>query len=65
MESESHKTNHLLNKVAELERIVGQKQLNIDVLEKTLSVASEELGYDIKKKYGPKSSNTSGKTEKH
>lgn len=65
MESESNKTKHLLNQVAELERIVGQKQLKIDVLEKTISIASDEVGYDIKKKYAPKSSSTSEKTAKH
>jgi transposase-like protein len=64
MESESTKTKRLLNQVSELERIVGQKQLQIDILEKTLSVASEEVGYDLKKKYGPKSLNTFGNTEK-
>lgn len=65
MESESLKTQQLLNQVAELERAVGQKQLQIDILEKTLSIASEEVGYDLKKKYEPKSSSISGNTEKH
>ena len=64
MDSETLKTKHLLNQVAELERIIGQKQLQIDLLEKTLSVASEEIGYDLKKKYAPKSSNTSENTVK-
>jgi hypothetical protein len=53
MESEQVKTKLLQQRLAELERIVGQKQLQIDVLEKSLELASEELGYDIKKKYGP------------
>ncbi len=64
MDSESLKTKQLLNQVAELERIIGQKQLQLDILEKTLSVASEEVGYDLKKKYAPKSSNTSESIEK-
>ena len=59
MDSEMLKTQQLLNRQAELERVIGQKQLQIDLLEKTLELASEELGYDIKKKYGQKSSNTS------
>ena len=53
MESESTKTKLLQQRVAELERIVGQKQLEIDYLKECFEVASEELGYDIKKKYAP------------
>lgn len=53
MESEQVKTQLLQQRVAELERIVGQKQLQIDVLEKSFELASEDLGYDIKKKYVP------------
>ena len=64
MDSETLKTKHLLNQVAELERIIGQKQLQIDLLEKILQVASDEIGYDLKKKYVPKSSNTSENTVK-
>lgn len=56
MESESMKTKLLLEKVAELERKIGQKQLEIDFLSETLVVVSEDLGYDVKKKHGPKSS---------
>lgn len=55
MESEAKKTLRALEKVAELERIVGQKQLTIDYLEKVLEVASKEVGYDLKKKYELKS----------
>ena len=49
MESEAHKTLQMLQRVAELERIVGQKQLEIDFLNKLMEVATEELGYDLKK----------------
>jgi len=51
MESESKKTQLLQKKVAEMERIIGQKQLIIDFLEKVIDFSSEELGTDIKKKY--------------
>lgn len=57
MESEALKTKRLLAQVAELERCIGQKQLAIDFLEATLSAASQEVGYDLKKKYAPKSLN--------
>lgn len=62
MESEQVKTQLLQQKVAELERVVGQKQLHIDVLEKTLEIASAELEYDIKKKYEPRCWNGFEKT---
>jgi len=52
MESEALKTKVLLSKVAELERIVGQKQMEIDFKEKLIELASQEVGYDIKKKHG-------------
>jgi transposase len=54
MESEEFKTKQLQEKVAELERAIGQKQLEIDFLNKTLEFASKEVGYDLKKKYNSK-----------
>ncbi|HRF41926.1 MAG TPA: transposase [Saprospiraceae bacterium] len=62
MESEEQKTKVLLNRLAECERIIGQKQMQLDVLEKTFEIASEELGYDVKKKYAPGPWNGSCKT---
>ena len=53
MESEEFKTKLLQQRVAELERIVGQKQMEIDYLQVCLEVTSEEVGYDVKKKHGP------------
>jgi transposase len=53
MESEMFKTKLLQQRVAELERVVGQKQMEIDYLNVCLEVGSAEVGYDIKKKYGP------------
>lgn len=50
-ESEGSRTIKLLNRVSELERTIGQKQLQIDYLEKVLELGSEEVGFDIKKKY--------------
>ncbi len=38
----------LENKVRELERIVGQKQIKIDYLDKMICLAGEELGVDKK-----------------
>ena len=63
MESEEHKTKQLLQKVAELERVVGQKQLHIDYLEKLIEVGGQELKTDLKKTFGGPSSNGSASTE--
>lgn len=51
MESEAFKTAQLNQRVAELERIVGQKQMVIDYLNKVIEIASKEFDTDIKKKY--------------
>lgn len=56
MESESQKTKLYQQRIAELERIVGQKQLEIDFLSKLLEVSSQELGVDLKKNFGTKPS---------
>jgi transposase len=52
MESEAHKTKELLRQVAELERAVGQKQLQIDYPERLLAVSGESLQMDLKKTFG-------------
>lgn len=54
----------LKRKVAELERIVGQKQLLIDFQQKMIELAEQEYNVDIKKKYSGQQSSTSGKTGK-
>ena len=51
MESESNKTSYYKQKLAELERLYGQKQIEIDYLNKCFELASEDLGFDVKKKY--------------
>jgi len=65
MESEALKTQKLLAKVAELERILGQKQLEIDYQSKLIELTSEQLGFDIKKKIGQQLSNGSGLVSKN
>ncbi|EMS30883.1 hypothetical protein C943_03065 [Mariniradius saccharolyticus AK6] len=62
MESESHKTKRLLEKVAELERVIGQKQLELDYLNRLLELGSEELGFDLKKNFSSRLSNGSDTT---
>jgi len=63
--SETLKTKRLKERVAELERIVGQKQLAIDFHDKLIEIASDEFGLDIKKKYSGKLSDGSGITKKN
>lgn len=63
MESESYKTKRLQQQVAELERIIGQKQLEIDFLNKLLEISSEELGFDLKKNFSTKLSNGTDSTD--
>ena len=65
MESEAYKTKRLLVKVAELERIIGQKQLILDYQDKLIELASEEVGYDIKKKHEQPQLNGIEQTEEH
>lgn len=57
MESEEHKTKYFIQRVAELERIVGQKQLELDFLNKLLEIGSKEMGFDLKKNFSAKASN--------
>lgn len=54
----------LKKKIAELERIVGQKQLLIDFQQKLIELAEEEYQVDIKKKFSGSPSSTSGKKGK-
>ena len=53
-DSEASKVLELQAKVAELERIIGQKQLQIDFNEKLIELASKELEIEIKKKFNLK-----------
>ena len=54
LDSEASKTLELQKRVAELERILGQKQLILDYQEKLIELASKDLGLDIKKNFDAK-----------
>ena len=54
--SQKEKIKALQEKISELERMVGQKQMEIDILNKTLEFGDHEVGFDIKKKFAGKSS---------
>ena len=56
-ESSDTKVKQLEQRIKELERVVGQKQIKIDYLEKMIDLASEELNIDIKKNSDTQPSN--------
>jgi transposase-like protein len=65
MKSEEVKNEDLRARIAELERVVGQKQLEIDFLNKLLEVGSSELGFDLKKNFSTPPSNGTATTSKN
>jgi transposase-like protein len=63
-ESQTEKLKQMQQKIAELEQAVGHKQMQIDYYEKFIDLASEEVGEDLKKKYGSAASSGSSTTKK-
>ena len=62
-ESDTAKLKLLKNYAAELEKLLGQKQFEIDFLNKQLEIASEQYGVDLKKKLSGEPSSGSGQTD--
>jgi transposase len=62
--SSKQKLKELQKKISDLERVVGQKQLNIDFLEKMIEIAKNEYGIDIKKNFDTPPSTGSEKISK-
>jgi transposase len=60
MESEAERNKELQRRIADLERAVGQKQLEIDFLNKLLELGSDELGFDLKKNFSVQLLNGTG-----
>ena len=63
-ESDTRQLIELKKRLSELERIIGQKQIQIDFQNKMIELAEETYGVDIKKKFFTPPSATSGSTEK-
>lgn len=63
-DSSSAKVKELEAKLREMERMVGQKQIQIEYLEKMIDIAKTDLDIDIKKNYGTPPSGGSGNTVK-
>lgn len=64
-ESDAIKLQHLRKKIANLERTIGQKQVELDFKEKMIDLAEDHYNIDIKKKFEDLPSTTTGKTDKN
>ena len=62
-ESETRKVLLLKQEVSEMQRIIGEKQLKLDFLEKVIELAEKGYGLDIKKKFTTRSSYGTGPTK--
>jgi transposase-like protein len=62
--SDTRELLELRKKVAELERMIGQKQIVIDFQEKMIELAEDHYGVEIKKNSDIQPLTSSGKTEK-
>jgi transposase len=61
--SDTRKIAELKQKIRELERLVGQKQVEVEFLNKMIEITEEDLQIDIKKKASSKLSSGSGSGE--
>lgn len=59
-ESDTRKILELKTQIAELERLVGQKQVQLEFKDKMIELAEQMYGVDIKKKFGAEPSSGSG-----
>ena len=63
-QSDTKKLIELQKRIAELERLVGQKQIQLEFKEKMIELAEQYYQVDIKKKFESKPSSGSGEGEK-
>lgn len=63
-DSANQKLKEYEQRIADLERALGQKQLNVDFLEKMIDLAEKEFEIDIKKNSNTPLSNGSEKTRR-
>ena len=62
-DSHKYRLKQFQDRIKELEQIIGQKQIQVDYLEKIIELAKTELEIDLKKNFDPLQSNGSGSTE--
>jgi transposase len=65
LESETIRTKQLEQRVAELERLVGQKQIALDFSDAIIAVASKEFGIDLRSDFFSKVSITYNSKAEH
>lgn len=63
--SDTRALQDLQKRLAELERSIGQKQIEIDFYKKMIDLAEEHYGIEIKKNYSSRAYDTSGSNEKN
>jgi transposase-like protein len=63
--SDTRKLLDMKKRIAELEQIIGQKQVLLDFKDKMIELAEEEYGVDIKKKFTEKRSSITGSRERN
>jgi len=63
-QSDTSRMQALRKKIAELERTVGQKQIELDFTKKMIDLAEDHYKIDIKKKFTNTRSDTTGKKGK-
>ncbi len=63
--SDTRKMQELRERIKELERVVGQKQLQIEFQQKMIELAEETYAVDIKKKLSSKLYSGSGQTDQN
>jgi transposase len=61
-ESDTKAIKALKDHISQLEQLLGQKQFEIDFLNKQIEIASDKYGIDVKKKLSGKDSSGFGKT---
>ena len=64
-DSDTARIKALRDHIRELEQLLGQKQFEIDFLQKQMSIASDQYGIDLKKKRTGTPSAGSGKNDKN
>lgn len=63
--SDTRALKELKERIAELERLVGQKQIEVEYYRKMIDLAQEHYGIAIKKNYSTQPCDTSGSDEKN
>jgi transposase-like protein len=61
--SDTRKIHELKERIKELERVIGQKQLKLEFQEKMIELAEETYQIDIKKKLSSRLSSGTGQTD--